>query len=516
MSKHNFYQKFKKSDIFNIYPTKEPLSPSRKNMQPTLEKTSNDIFPTESNNSKKTLYKHKNKYINKSQSDIFNKKPQNLKIKIRETPTTRSQINQVNLDLNNKDYIVKKPIKKIYNPDPYKNNKSPLDRFYEEIYGEENIHKNIISKRNYLEIDFKNKNNEEIVKNDPIKKNVNWTNETSANINSKNLSPKMKKLNAQISNIFNIPDKYYNNIEINRKKEEEKEKKRLNKLEEERIREKEKEMKILSERTKEDKYEFGSLKSKWKQSNIDWKKPEISVMLMKQNDKENEKLNAFQRKQKEFNLSEKYNKYSSPNKLRFNPFDNSNQISKIRKLMDLNSPLFNESRKIKMIQNASTNNFFENNFYEKILKTDKNFINENEEYVALNKGNNRNDEKSLKRIFSNEGIHIYDVQLSSNKLFGERNDSEITFKIRDNKDNNNKINEVFEKINKEKNIEIKPKTKIYVNKKKYDNNNDKQNIKLIDKINFTSPKFSKDKLSEQYYKINVQYKNNNIKQDKNN
>ena len=53
MSKHNFYQKFKKSDIFNIYPTKEPLSPSRKNMQPTLEKTSNDIFPTESNNSKK-------------------------------------------------------------------------------------------------------------------------------------------------------------------------------------------------------------------------------------------------------------------------------------------------------------------------------------------------------------------------------------------------------------------------------------------------------------------------------
>jgi hypothetical protein len=184
--------------------------------------------------------------------------------------------------------------------------------------------------------------------------------------------------------------------------------------------------------------------------------------------------------------------------------------------MDLNSPLFNESRKIKMIQNASTNNFFENNFYEKILKTDKNFINENKEYVALNKGNNRNDEKSLKRIFSNEGIHIYDVQLSSNKLFGERNDSEITFKIRDNKDNNNKINEVFEKINKEKNIEIKPKTKIYVNKKKYDNNNDKQNIKLIDKINFTSPKFSKDKLSEQYYKINVQYKNNNIKQDKNN
>ncbi len=170
MSKHNFYQKFKKSDIFNIYPTKEPLSPSRKNMQPTLEKTSNDIFPTESNNSKKTLYKHKNKYMNKSQSDIFNKKPQNLKIKIRETPTTRSQINQVNLDLNNKDYIVKKPIKKKYNPDPYKNNKSPLDRFYEEIYGEENIHKNIISKRNYLEIDFKNKNNEEIVKNDPIKK----------------------------------------------------------------------------------------------------------------------------------------------------------------------------------------------------------------------------------------------------------------------------------------------------------------------------------------------------------
>ena len=229
MSKMNFYQKFKKSDIFNIYPSKEPLSPSRKNMQPTLEKTSNDIFSIESNNPKLTLYKHKNKYINKSQSDIFNKKPQNLKIKIRETPTTRSQINQVNLDLNNKDYIVKKEIKKEYNPDPYKNNKSPLDRFYKEIYGEENIHKNIISKRNYLETDFKNKNNEEIVKNNPIKKNVNWTNETSANINSYYLSPKIKKLNDQISNIFNIPDKYYNNIEINRKKEEEKEKERLNK-----------------------------------------------------------------------------------------------------------------------------------------------------------------------------------------------------------------------------------------------------------------------------------------------
>ena len=111
MSNNQFYKKYKQSDIFNIEPKREAKSPTRKNLQPTFQKTLNDIFPTEENK-QQTLYKHNNKYVNKSQSDIFNKKSQYIKIKIRDTPTTHSQINEVNLNSNNKDYIVKRPKKR--------------------------------------------------------------------------------------------------------------------------------------------------------------------------------------------------------------------------------------------------------------------------------------------------------------------------------------------------------------------------------------------------------------------
>ena len=522
MSNNQFYKKYKQSDIFNIEPKREAKSPTRKNLQPTFQKTSNDIFPTEENK-QQTLYKHNNKYVNKSQSDIFNKKSEYTKIKIRDTPTTHSQINEVNLNSNNKDYIVKRPKKTNYDPSPYQIMNSPFDRFYKEVYGEENNNKNINSKLNYLETESKNKNNEELTINSPHKKNVNWTNESSANVNYNISSPKLKKLNDQVSNIFNFPDKYYNSVELNRKKEEEIKKEELNKIEGERIKEKEKEMKLLTERKKEDKYEFGSVKSKWKQSNIDWKKPEISVMLMKKNDKENEKLNAFQRKQIEFNKSDNHNRYKNPNNnrneieiIKFNPFDNSNQLGKIKRLMDLNSPSMRESRKIKILQNASTNNFFKNNFYEKILGIDKNDINinnQNKEYIVSNReGNNKNDERSLKRIFSNEGIHIYDVQVNSNNIIGESNNSEMTFKIRDNEngDIQEKYKKVFDKIAKEKNIIIKPKEKITVNRKIKP---ETDNIKIKD-IN-QNGKFSKDKLSDKFYNINIQYKNNHVKREKN-
>ena len=245
-------------------------------------------------------------------------------------------------------------------------------------------------------------------------------------------------------------------------------------------------------------------------------------MLMKKNDKENEKLNAFQRKQIKFNKSDNHNRYKNPNNnrneneiIKFNPFDNSNQLGKIKRLMDLNSPSMRESRKIKILQNASTNNFFKNNFYEKILGIDKNDINinnQNKEYIVSNReGNNKNDEKSLKRIFSNEGIHIYDVQLNSNNIIGESNNSEMTFKIRDNEngDIQEKYKKVFDKIAKEKNIIIKPKEKITVNRKIKPVTD---NIKIKD-IN-QNGKFSKDKLSDKFYNINIQYKNNHVKRDK--
>ena len=111
-------------------------------------------------------------------------------------------------------------------------------------------------------------------------------------------------------------------------------------------------------------------------------------------------------------------------------------------------------------------------------------------------------------MFSGEGIHIYDINSNYNKIFGDSNECEFTFKVRNNDEN--KFKSVSQKFLKDKNIEIKPKNKIKVNRKfiqvnsERDNNN---NLKTTYK-NSSNSKFMKDKFTNQFTQINNNYKNN--------
>ncbi len=506
MSSFRMYNKYYKSDIFNTSSKIEYFSPRRKNLQSSLQKTSYDIFNSDKsnhslNNNDESTNKHSKKYINKSQSDIFNVKTEIKKIKTRNNPNTDSHIFLGN---NYTDYIVKKPKKKEeFNP-KYSINTS-LGTYCKQFFNKENKNKNFTSSKGYLDNEIK-LNNHHILQN-PIRRKIKWTNESSSNINiNPSNTSRINKINAQISNIFNLPDKDYSKIELTRKNEEEKLKEK-NKLE----KNNEKKKKAFRNNSAKDiknydKYEFGSIHSKWKQSKIDWMKPETSIMFQKFNDKENSKLNAFQRKQNEINGNINYNNKKD---IKINVNDNIPKFKKIKRLIDLNSPLMNEPKKKKIMQNVSTNNLFENDYYDKILTKKKlNILNESE-YSFRDNSKSRNDESTLRRIFSNEGIHIYDINSHYDKIFGDANDYEITFKIRN--DDENEIKRVTEKLLKEKNIHIEPKKKIVVNRKKNKISNQKngnyiENIKLNN--NLSNPKFSKNKFTNQFIQINNNYKNN--------
>ena len=499
--------KFYKSDIFNTTSKIEFFSPRRKNLQSSLEKTSYDIFNSNNsnlslNNNDESTYKHSKKYINKSQSDIFNIKTENKKIKTRNNPNTDSH---VFLGNNYTDYIVKKPKKKEEFKPKYPMNTS-LGTYYKQFFNKENKNKNFTSSKGYLNHEIK-LNNHHILQN-PIKRIIKWTNGSSANVNmNPSNTSRINKINDQISNIFNLPEKDYNKVELKRKNEEEKLKEK-NKLE----KNKEKQKKEIRNNSAKDiknydKYEFGSIHSKWKQSKIDWIKPETSIMFQRFNEKENSKLNAFQRKQNEINGNINYNNKKD---IKINLNDNISKFKKIKRLIDLNSPLMNEPKKKKIMQNISTNNLFENDYYDKILTKKKLNILNDSEYSFRDNSKSRNDEGTLRRIFSNEGIHIYDINSHYDKIFGDGNDYEISFKIRN--ENENEIKRVTEKLLKEKNIQIEPKKKIVVNRKKNKiinqrNSNNNGNIKIDN--NLTNPKFSKNKFTNQFIQINNNYKNNN-------
>ena len=507
MSSLRTYNKFYKSDIFNTSSKIEYFSPIRKNLQSSLEKTSYDIFNSNNsnlslNNNDESINKHSKKYINKSQSDIFNAKKENKKIKTRNNPNTDSHIFLGN---NYTDYIVKKSKKKEeFNP-KYSINTS-LETYYKQFFNKENKYKNFTSSKGYLNNEIK-LNNHHILQN-PIRRKIKWTNGNSANVNiNPSNTSRINKINAQISNIFNLPEKDYNKIELKRKNEEEKLKEK-NKLEKNKEKKKTEFRNNSAKDIKNyDKYEFSSIHSKWKQSKIDWIKPETSIMFQRFNDKENSKLNAFQRKQNEINGNINYNDKKD---IKININDNIPKFKKIKRLIDLNSPLMNDTKKKKIMQNISTNNLFENDYYDKILSKKKINILSDSEYSFRDNSKSRNDESTLRRIFSNEGIHIYDINSHYDKIFGDGNDIEFTFKIRN--DDENEIKRVSEKLLKEKNIQIEPKKKIFVNRKKSKFNsprisNYNDSIKLNNNLN--NPKFSKDKFSKQFIQINYNYKNNN-------
>ena len=289
-------------------------------------------------------------------------------------------------------------------------------------------------------------------------------------------SSRINKLNSQISNIFNLPEKDINNIEIKKKNE--------NNLNEKYLKSKVKGL----ERIKNNK-------------NKDMK------------GEDNIKGNSNQRKQNKIIRSNKLNDniiYKKKKEIKSNLNDNISQYKKIKRLIDLNSPLLNEPKKKKILQNVSTSNLYDNDYYERILSTDRNFnnkINENE-YIIKNNNKERDDEKTLQKMFSGEGIHIYDINSNYDKIFGDSNECEFTFKVRNNDEN--KFKSVSQKFLKEKNIEIKPKNKIKVNRKFIQANSERDNNNNLKTTcnNSSNSKFMKDKFTNQFTQINNNYKNN--------
>ena len=57
----------------------------------------------------------------------------------------------------------------------------------------------------------------------------------------------------------------------------------------------------------------------------------------------------------------------------------------------MNSPLMNDTKKKKIMQNISTNNLFENDFYDKILSKKKINILSDSEYSFRDNSKSRND-----------------------------------------------------------------------------------------------------------------------------
>lgn len=485
MSKIRIYNKFYKSDIFNTESKVAFFSPKKRNLQPSLEKTSNDIFNTNEDTYFKqelSQNKHSHRYVNKSQSDIFNIKPDNnKKIRIRNNPTNNSQII---FGTNYTDYIVKKkPKKEKFTPQYSKN--SPLDIFYKQFFNEENHHKNVSTSKGYYDNEMK-LNNNHILQN-PRRKKINWTNRSSVDLNMSPLnSSRTNKLYSQISNIFYLPEKDSLLNEVKRKNEGEKEVKKCSNLKKKYLKSKERELK------------------------------KMNIINNKKKENENNKLNSLERKQNEIIRNNKLNTNNKNKKVfQTNLNDDISQRKKIKRLIDLKSPLLNETKKQKIFQNASTNNLYDDDYYERVLSTEKDLdktLNRSE-YIIKSDNKSRNDENYIKRIFSGEGIHIYDISSNYNKIFGDGNECEFTFKVRNNDEN--KLKSVSQKFLKEKNIEIKPKNKIVVNRifkqvnkdNNYNNNNNSNKIQ----IGNNSAKFSKDKFSNQFSQINSNYKNNKKK-----
>ena len=548
MSNHLLYNKYNKSDIFffksKIF-TPNQTKKQNKNYYNNLNTSNNNII--DDLNKTERLQKAHKKFINKSQSDIFFIKKQ--KINNNNNKNNKNFRNLSNrstifnhLVSNNNFSILKRPEKKIYNPEKYFPKETSFDRYCKQYFNKSNKNKYVnLSSKGFLE------NEDKIINNFDFNKINLERNKTNNNFNSnylfnnkfnKNfciLTPKQKKIFDSYSSIFlNSQNNFFNDFLINKneqnKNSNEKNKNEnnnkniiikeyktktnenyLNKIKINLKNNKLKRNKSMGEIekiylkkshefNKNDKNIFGNYKSNWSCSSLDWKNPKNEI-IFKNYKTENEYLTPIQRKKKE--LYSNYYNYS---------INNNNEMKNDSKINSTNFEKINNSIK--------TNKNLINNSLEKNCNKNFNLENNNIHYYKIyNNNNNFIDDKKIKEIFSNNKIHIFDIENKNNiNLNGT---SFLTFKIRENDSkkfflNFNKVKQILKNKN---NLIIESIKKIKVNK--IYNPTQKNIIFGINQIypdctnnerkNFNKNFLKKNEFTSQFQQIDSKYKNRGIK-----
>ena len=584
-SRVEIYNKIYSSDIFNTNPNYAKVEAPKgiaRNHHTTLESTKEEVFNVgkerrirrnkplkdiENNNvlSRSTAKRKNNNYDKIYGSDIFNQrtatsterrrgpnKTSNLRNKTTFVPEGNNEEYKRDLKYYTKQHRAEK---KEYDPDKYMSKITPQERYYREHYGAqcpfgsnqntnyENVNENKNEERkinNYihnkinLNNEIKEYNNARAdQKGKPGEENYNEKRyfkqkprgiyEGRRNfVDSNEFSQNNCKINKQIqmeSHIFNND---------NQNKDFNEEVKEINdRLETEKKRTYNtnvlglpyKEVKV--EQTNNDKNFYGSVNSRWKRTNLDWKDPEAQIMFA--NADENRNISARQRKINQMANSQNIDIFSGEEKKPIN-FDQEQPEPESKKIDEIleSIPNLDEGQKLGIKMKASVmdcnndddwnnrgklyNDFYRNNpgkINKKQEVTGKindrrdamnNDYNNNDniyqDYVITysTKGNQfeRFDENDIQRLLSTKGIQAYDIQKNP---FDKGNYNMINLKIkgRDKNDIYNKMKKVeneFKKQNYKINIEKgsdqnygKKQGKTYQPSKygiRYDNSNDNE------------------------------------------
>ena len=418
-----------------------------------------------------------------------------------------------------------------------------------------------------------------------VKKKNKWTEDNSGNyhfIDNKKNPVNNARINKQIylqSNLFKNEDEK-NNDNFSEKKKMKTLEQINNRIEEEKSRIQRNNRYHFSPQEKRrdlsgnDRMIYGSVHSKWEKSKIDWLNPQTEIMFGTQQSKDLKKEfgpkgpNAFQRKLNQLadsknidtineNQKEPINKIIKPQAQEItNDQGNAKWNEVVEKIPNL-SP----DKKLKIKQNAtnsvlSDENNFENkaktltNFYtnpnmtsitkkpkkevtDKIGKK-KNMNNSNKkpekksehdftDYVLTyaTKGNfEKFGENEIKNLFEKNGVHIYDIHKN---MFDKGTYNMVKFKVRDDKEGQDALNQKITNIEKDlgKNYKVKinkeKKKNLKINSKNFVSNPGaklgilNENIGVHNNAKYTKiPDNIKNKksFSRQFEQINYGYKKN--------
>ena len=418
-----------------------------------------------------------------------------------------------------------------------------------------------------------------------VKKKNKWTEDNSGNyhfIDNKKNPVNNARINKQIylqSNLFKNEDEK-NNDNFSEKKKMKTLEQINNRIEEEKSRIQRNNRYHFSPQEKRrdlsgnDRMIYGSVHSKWEKSKIDWLNPQTEIMFGTQQSKDLKKEfgpkgpNAFQRKLNQLadsknidtineNQKEPINKIIKPQAQEItNDQGNAKWNEVVEKIPNL-SP----DKKLKIKQNATNSvlndeNNFENkaktltNFYtnpnmtsitkkpkkevtDKIGKK-KNMNNSNKkpekksehdftDYVLTyaTKGNfEKFGENEIKNLFEKNGVHIYDIHKN---MFDKGTYNMVKFKVRDDKEGQDALNQKITNIEKDlgKNYKVKinkeKKKNLKINSKNFVSNPGaklgilNENIGMHNNAKYTKiPDNIKNKksFSRQFEQINYGYKKN--------
>ena len=587
------YNKIYSSDIFNTNPTFERTEAPKgiaRNNQTTLESTKEEVFNVgkekrirrnkplkdiENNNAlNRSAAKRKNNndiYDKIYGSDIFNQRnassmerrrgknqPLNVRNKTSFIPEGNNEEYKRDLKYYTKQHRVEK---KEYDPDKYMSQITPQERYYREHYGAQcpfgsnesknydNVNDNRNEERkinNYIhnkinlnneikqynndrddrkgKFEEENNNEKRYFKQKPREGKRNF-------VDSKEFSQNNCKINRQIqmeSHIFNNAEQHkdFNQEvkEINDRLETEKRRTYNTNV----LGQPYKEVKV--EPVNNNKEFYGSVNSRWKRTNLDWKDPEAQIMFA--NTDENRNISARQRKINQMANSQNIDIFSGEKKKPIN-FEQEQPESESRKIDEIidNIPNLDEGQKLGIKMKASVmdcnndddwnnrgklyNDFYRNNpgkinknkavagkigDKRNVMNNDYiNNYNDNfndniyQDYVITysTKGNQfeKYDENDIQKLLSTKGVQAYDIQKNP---FDNGNYNRINLKIkgRDKNDIYNKMKKVEDEFKKQNYIE-KGSDQNYGKKQgrtnqpskygiKYDNNNNNDsNYKIM-------------------------------------